>query len=475
MSFDCNTTYTGKLKYRDIDFIFVFVGTELRLIPPADKESEIEWQWKMKSIGNGAYTFADPMPVDERYFTSHCNETNQRIVFLPAQGSTLSFNNTVVIIEIESFIVCKSNDDKFNRVTFSCPEMNYIHPINKAFTIKIPNEFAKEGVAYFNTQNFDLTTTDKQKFIVDEKEVQMYFGISRTISFKIDNPPLTLESVMFFEFDATNDYSFILRLWQIARDFIRFLCYRNNIFITKIELSTSVDDGKYKKFAKMYINNMNEESEKLPLQKGRYIKQIHIAGKEGEILSDIASDNIYLRHLPETYESGHHINAARFVMITAAFEWEFSRQYPDGCTKSKATIDAEKDVSNEIQKLIDKVSGKRKKICKFLKRLIKSTSLQTEIIQIGKDYSSIIDIFGNHLYQINGEELKYSEMGQRLSDQRNHFAHGDLDKDFIGLSLLDLMFLEYVVYAMQLKNYGLSDIEIQRSINELFHCGLALE
>ena len=34
MSFDCNTTYTGKLKYRDIDFTFVFTGSELRLIPP---------------------------------------------------------------------------------------------------------------------------------------------------------------------------------------------------------------------------------------------------------------------------------------------------------------------------------------------------------------------------------------------------------------------------------------------------------
>ena len=474
MSFGCNTTYTGKLKYRDIDFTFVFAGTELRLIPPADKESEIKWQWKMKSIGNGAYTFADPMPVDERYLTAHCNETNQRIVFLPKQGSTLGFNNTVVIIEIKSFVVCETNDNNFNRVTFSCPEMNYIHPINKAFTIKIPNEFAKEGVAYFNTQNFDLTTTDKQKFIVDEKEVQVFFEISRTISFKIDKPPLTLESVMHFEFDATNDYSFILRLWQIARDFIRFLCYRNNIFITKIDLSTSDDDGKYKNFAKMYINNRDEESEELPLQKGRYIKQIHIAGKEGEILSDIASDSIYLRHLPETFESGHHINAARFVMITAAFEWEFSRQYPDGCTKSKATIDAEKDVSNEIQKLIDKVSGKRKKICKFLKRLIKSTSLQTEIIQIGKDYSSIIDIFGNNLYQINGEELNYSEMGQRLSDQRNHFAHGDLDKDFIGLSLLDLIFLKIIVYAMQLKYYEIDDIEIQKSINELFQQRLAI-
>ena len=474
MSFGCNTTYTGKLKYRDIDFTFVFAGTELRLIPPADKESEIKWQWKMKSIGNGAYTFADPMPVDERYLTAHCNETNQRIVFLPKQGSTLGFNNTVVIIEIKSFVVCETNDNNFNRVTFSCPEMNYIHPINKAFTIKIPNEFAKEGVAYFNTQNFDLTTTDKQKFIVDEKEVQVFFEISRTISFKIDKPPLTLESVMHFEFDATNDYSFILRLWQIARDFIRFLCYRNNIFITKIELSTSEDDGKYKKFAKMYIFDRAEESEETPLQKGRYIKQIHIAGKEGDILSDIASDSIYLRHLPETFESGHHINAARFVMITAAFEWEFRRLYPDGIKKSEATINAENAVYEEIQKEIDNSSGKKKSIYKFLQRLVRSDSLQSEIIQIGKDFSGIVDVFGKHLYQINGEELKYSEMGQRLSDQRNHFAHGDLDKDFIGLSLLDLIFLKIIVYAMQLKYYEIDDIEIQKSINELFQQRLAI-
>ena len=93
---------------------------------------------------------------------------------------------------------------------------------------------------------------------------------------------------------------------------------------------------------------------------------------------------------------------------------------------------------------------------------------------MGKDYSDIIDVFGKNLYRINGQELKYSEMGQRLSDQRNHFAHGDLDKDFIGLSLLDLIFMEYIIYAMQLKYYGLEDREIQLSINELFHLNLAI-
>ena len=75
---------------------------------------------------------------------------------------------------------------------------------------------------------------------------------------------------------------------------------------------------------------------------------------------------------------------------------------------------------------------------------------------------------------MNKETLKYSEMGLRLSQQRNNFAHGNLDKDFIGLSLLDLIYLEYIVYAMQLKEYGVDNKSIQRAINDLFGCLLAL-
>ena len=203
-------------------------------------------------------------------------------------------------------------------------------------------------------------------------------------------------------------------------------------------------------------------------------RNVHLELHEGEILSDIAKDNIYLRHLPESYRSGRHIDAARFVMITAAFEWEFHRLYPNGIEKSKQTLEAEAAVSECIQKHIDETSGKQKEKYKFLKRLIASDSLQAEIIQMGKDFSEIIGKFGEHLYHINNEELKYSEMGERLSNQRNHFAHGDLDKEFIGTSLLDLIFMEYVIYAMQLKYYGVEDINIRKSINELFHLNYAI-
>ena len=52
--------------------------------------------------------------------------------------------------------------------------------------------------------------------------------------------------------------------------------------------------------------------------------------------------------------------------------------------------------------------------------------------------------------------LNYTEVGERLANQRNNFAHGNLDKEFDSDSLLDLAFLEYLVYAMQLKRMGIS-------------------
>lgn len=467
--------YTGNLVYRDIEFTFAFDRKELRLIPPKDKEHEIEWEWGRKSLGNGAYTWADPLPVGVDFLVGECNETRHRIIFLPKQGATLGLYNSVVRIPLVAYVISKYDRDFVDRITFSCPEINYIHPVNQAITLTLPaGEFQDQGVITVSTQSFDTTTTEKQVFIVDGTEISVYFGISRAVSTNIHKPPLRLDSSLMFEFEPTEDYRFILRLWWIAREFIRFLCYRKNVFIPKVELSAPYEEGKHETFATMYLLVEGGETESDTLKKGRYIKQIHIAGHEGHILADIAADNLYLRHLPDTYRSGRHINAARFVMITAAFEWEFHRLYPDGVQKTEATIDAEQAVSESIQKHIEETSGKQKKIYKFLKRLIKSDSLQAEIIQMGKDFNGVIGVFGNRLYHLNDQELKYSEMGQRLSDQRNHFAHGDLDKDFIGASLLDLIYMEYVIYAMQLKYYGLEDEKIQKSINELFHLSLAI-
>lgn len=64
--------------------------------------------------------------------------------------------------------------------------------------------------------------------------------------------------------------------------------------------------------------------------------------------------------------------------------------------------------------------------------------------------------------------MRYSEMGKRLSDLRNNYAHGNLDKDIDEKSLLDLIYMERIVYAMQLKFYGVEIFNIQNAIIELF-------
>ena len=163
-------------------------------------------------------------------------------------------------------------------------------------------------------------------------------------------------------------------------------------------------------------------------------------------------------------------------MITAAFEWEFRRSFPDGIAKSDATLKAEDAVAQEVQKLFDNAGNrKQRSIYSFLQKLVRSDSLESEIVHTGRAIDDIIGVFGKHLYRMNGQELKYSDMGKRLSSQRNNYAHGNLDKDFIGLSLLDLMYMEYVLYAMQLHYYGIDATNIRHSINDLFHLNYAIE
>ena len=81
---------------------------------------------------------------------------------------------------------------------------------------------------------------------------------------------------------------------------------------------------------------------------------------------------------------------------------------------------------------------------------------------------------GEFATEMVSPKLEYSEMGKRLSSQRNHYAHGDLNQEFIGLSLLDLMYMEYMLYAIQLNYYGIDEKNIRRAINDLFHLNYAI-
>mgnify|MGYP000861462597 CR=1 FL=1 len=461
-------TYTGTINYKEIDFTFIFDKKKLKLIPPKEQKHEVD-MWFMEKIENGVYTLGNPIYVDEIIY-GIANETGKKIVLIPAHKSIGRINSTL-IIDIEFYIINKYDREKIDRIAIKGPEITHIFPTTIAL-----NKFDWEmnGKIGVSTKSFDETTTAKESFCMGDKELLIYFGISVSSTYKTGESPISLNSTMFIEFFPTDDYKFIVNLIKIAKQFIQYLCYRKNVIFSRIEISAPTSKGLHETFAVLHEAHENNIEEIYPIEKERLIKYDYLKGHLGSILNDIVNQNIYLEHIPESYEIGRHINAGRFVMITAAFEWEFKRNYPVGIEKSLKTREAEDNISNIIDKLIKENTGKSKEILKFLKKLIRSDNLASRIIEYGKHYGNISDIFGNHLYSINDEKLNYKEMGKRLSDQRNHFAHGDIDKEFIGLSLLDLVYLEYIIYIMQLKFYGIEDDEIKHAINDLFRCNIAL-
>jgi len=467
--------YTGTLEYKNIEFSFVFDKEELRLVPPKDKHDEIHTQWFMKEITKGVYTWGDTPKMEAPYLIGKCFETGKTFVFITKQNANIGSYNSVLFVELYAYIMCDWDIHSVSKLTLTSPELDCIHPVNQGYSCSFNHEtFNDTGIFSVTTEDFSVTTTEKQSFKIDETDVTVSFGISRGYNSKVGEPPLTLHSTMILEFPETEDFSFIMRVWHVAKEFLQFMCYRRNVKLQSADLSTPAEEGKTRKFATLFPLDNTSDYEPETLQKGRYIHLSFILGHEGSILNDIAERTLYTRHIPETYISGNRINAARFIMITAAFEWEFGRAYPDGITKSEETLAIEATATTEIQKLIDGSTGDLKKKYKFLRKLIKSDSLQSEIIQIGTVLDEIIGVFGQHLYTLNKTELLYSEMGKRLSDQRNHYAHGDLDIDFIDLSLLDVIYMERIVYAMQLKFHGVEKENIQKSINSLFRCGIML-
>lgn len=128
-----------------------------------------------------------------------------------------------------------------------------------------------------------------------------------------------------------------------------------------------------------------------------------------------------------------------------------------------------------MQEFINTSTGKKKDIFKRLLKLINSDPLSEKIKKSAEDFADIIGCFGEHLYKINNAKMNYSEMEKRLADQRNDFAHGNIDIDINGLSLLDLMFMEFLIYAMQLKKFEIDDLSIRQSINDLFHQNFVFE
>lgn len=459
----------GTLEYKETEFNFTLEKNILQLVPKEKSEQSFKQNFRAQ-LGDGAYT-EKKNQLEGDYLVGRRLEDFRKIIFIPRVRDFQSdFFGNILYIQIQ-YVIYLDMDKPISRISIGSKELNAIYDIRKSIEKKCLDE---KGGAEVKLRPFEETKIQKFKFKKEDKNIEGDINISKTLYNKITTYPVKIRSELCLYFDSTDSYMFVVELYEIIKKFIQFLCYRKNVDIREVKLQFKNKDGKYEKIGTMEVIDNNVISEDDKIIENRFISYDYIQGYEGNILQRISDEDLYMKHIPTTYKDGLEENEATFVMLTAAFEWEFRRMYKE-IAHSIGTKEAQKNASKEIEKLKDKSSGKEKKIYKKLLKFISLEGLSEKLEYCCKELDEIILPFGENLYRINGEILHYREMGNRLAKQRNNFAHGNIDQEFIGLSLLDLIFLKRIVYAMQLKQIGVSNENIKKSINKLFNAGINLK
>lgn len=430
-------------------------------------EDNMLYMEEIESLGKGWMVpgwLSDPPNFEGDYLKGINAENGNDVLFKTYPGNA-QFKNTQIRIRIQYYIELQ-RDEMISKMSFIGDEINYIYNIDQGIE---SYGFTEEGTASCKTKSFEETTSPTEYFNVENKEVGIYFAIYRGINFQSCHP-LNLYSSINLLVDANNDYDFLVYLCYIMKRFLGFLCYRNNIHFNEIALYTQETPKRYRKVGKILFMDERDEIENEKIIKERNITYEAIRGKVGNILQDIEKERLYLRHIPDSHKDSLKIDYSKFIMITAAIEWIFKNLYPEGLRHSNKTLEAQKKVREELENKVTESTGEIKKQYKFLQKLVGSDSLSQKIVQIGEDYDALLGEMGQYLYRINNlkEEFDYTKIGSRIQNQRNNFAHGNLDKEFEETAALDVIFLEKMIYLLQLSSYDLEDAIIIEQVKRLF-------
>lgn len=457
----------GTLIYKEIEFEFILNKRNLQLKPKEKFEKNFTECFR-QDLGNGAYTDKDNYLEDE-YLIGQRSDNYLYIIFIP-DSKEINTNIFTDVLNIRvKHIIYMDKIVPIDKVYIYCKELNAIYDLRKSIEKRGFNE---NGEAELVLKPFEQNQAEKFEFIYKEKKVECDFNISKKLYGKITEFPVQIRSQISLKFETTNNYTIISDLYDIVKKFIQFLCYRKNITIEEIIIYSKDEKGVYRQVGTFETQANEVLTEEDRIIENRYISYDNIKDIVGNIFQSISNEDLYMRHFPLTYIDGKRENESTFIMTTAAFEWEFKKLYPKGILHSEITKEAQEEITKKINELKEDSTGKKKKIYKNLLKFIDLEGFAENLEYTCNELNDIIFPFGDKLYKINNEQLDYKEMGERLSQQRNHFAHGDIDQEFIGLALLDLIFLKEIVYAMQLKRFGATDIEIKKSLNDLFNAGL---
>ena len=271
----------------------------------------------------------------------------------------------------------------------------------------------------------------------------------------------------------SDNYEFIYDIIMACYTFISYLYYRQNINFNNIELLSRDKKGRYLVIGQMtmWVHDIVEPEE--DYVKKHYIDYNSIKMIDDKILQAIIDEKIFIRHIPENEIKRNQVTPQSFVIVSSAFEWEFSQLFPDGVKHRDAKINQIEEIKKDLLQLFNNYNKQKKKIIDKILENIGKDNLESKLIYTNEELKDVSEIFLQHLCGLNHIENK-NKIFTNLQKLRNDFAHGNMEIDIDSDGFVGIIYLERLVYAMQLKRFGLDDNNIKKAINKLFGSNIAL-
>lgn len=446
----------GEIIYADRKYHFEFENNILQMYEfNSELISDLEQSIPLVALFPGEKPQIDSL-------TGVCYPDGHSIVFLDVVDA--GTKNNVLLNRVSQYIEYKMlfcSSSPISGLSIQADELNYIYPVGQTYNYTM-NE---TGI---NSINLQASTGDQQwVFNLNEIRVTVSFGIMQ--SFTHDESPLRLQSALYMEFEPTEDHEFITRLFAIGRNFLRYVCYRRNINITKSSVYTH--DGKRKfcpigSFDAAWLHTDYPETKKR--MQRNYIPVSSLGTSLGYFFQKLSDDTLYLRHIPASIKDARGITPAHSVMLTAAFEYEYHQLFPEGIKHKAKTQKKHELIKTGLDSLIsDEKYDSVKKEFERAKNILTNDNLEAQLNQAFKELSVCFESHAKSLFDLNETEYSTSIMAKTISKMRNDFAHGNINIDYGKETFLSITILPYLIYAMQLKQAGLDESEITKIIGKL--------
>lgn len=347
--------------------------------------------------------------------------------------------------------------------------VNYFYPPETA--IKAEVEFNENGR---NVKKIAVNSTEYKKVSCGEYRVSD--KIDATIeaaayaSIHYDNAlsPIEATSILTMGFSAPVGLDILLNSYDNTRLFFEYITYRHNVILGDVEvLFLNKQEKKEYGGVLVFPAEFAEESNKKVKQ--RIIKYSLLSTKAAKLFNAINNNAFEFQSICGSIGETNRYSSSRIIMIFTEFEREYRNIFGQDFGRSDEYLEIKQAVVDLIDQYEKSQHGKRRRYANQLKNYVdkRDSSFEANIKKALTDCEPILSGFARKRYE-ETYPVVVDGIAERMGIIRNGIAHSHIDLYFDAVHLSDIKIIEELIYAMRLKEIGLTDEECQKAINDLF-------